>query len=102
MALAYGSEPSSARSYFSFYHRTTVVDTNMASSGSQDNKGSTQSTTSGPSSSPPIPIKPRKDSSLPTPNPSHEMDRKTIDIIHDPGGHPLRGDFPPTPEDLLP
>jgi len=30
------------------------------------------------------------------------MDRKTIDIIHDPGGHPLRGDFPPTPEDLLP
>ena len=98
----YGSEPSSARSYFSSYRRTTAAETNMTSSGSQENKGSSQSTVSGPSSSPPIPIPPRKNSSLPTPNTSNETDRRAIDLMQERGGHTFVGDLPPTPGDMLP
>jgi hypothetical protein len=98
----YGSEPSSTRPYLSFYHGTKAIDTSMASSAAEESKDSSQSTVSGSSSSPPIPIKPRKNSSLPTPNPSHETDRKDNAMIHEPGGHNFGGGLPLTPGDLLP
>lgn len=102
MALVYGGEPSSARSYFSIYRSKTAVTSSMVPPGSQDNKGSSQSTASISSSTPPIPIKQRKNSSLPTPNHSHEDNPNDIDILGGSGRQALGSELPPTPGDTLP
>jgi hypothetical protein len=97
-ARVWGSEPSVTQSYFCYRRAASNID--MASS---TNKSSSQSTTSGPSSSPPIDIKPRKpkpNSSLPTLVNSREKDPKTP--IQSPDSYAFAGRLPPTLGDALP
>jgi hypothetical protein len=94
MALVYGSEPSTA-----YCHPTPKT---MASGSSQNSKPSSQSTASGPSSSPPIPIPPKKTdlkSLIPTPLASHETEPNTPDLRQRPVEHTFGHQFPPTPGD---
>jgi hypothetical protein len=100
MALVYGSEPSSSYSFFASHSRATTATTNdMASS--QNPKSSQSTISSGPSSSPPIPIPAKKTQSkgaIPTPAHSHEKDPETPEAMHrrDGGGY-----MPPTPSDAV-
>jgi hypothetical protein len=96
MALVYGSDPSS--SSYSFFRATTVTK-EMASS--QNPKSSQSTLSSGPSSSPPIPIPAKKTQpkgAIPTPAPSLEKDPETPEVMHrrDGGGY-----MPPTPGDAV-
>ena len=77
----------------------------MASGSSQNSKPSSQSTASGPSSSPPIPIPPKKthlQSLIPTPLASHETEPKTPDLRQRPVDQTFGYEFPPTPGDAPP
>jgi hypothetical protein len=100
MALLYGSEPSSSYSFFASHSRATTASTNdMASS--QNPKSSQSTISSGPSSSPPIPIPAKKTQTkgaIPTPAHSHEKDPETPEVMHrrDGGGY-----MPPTPGDAV-
>jgi len=105
MALVYGCEPSFSRSYLPIYHRTGATNINMASSASHKNATSSQCSVSGPSSSPPIPIPPRKAAanfSIPTPNPSHETNPKTPDSMQRTERQFATDYLPPTPRDCPP
>ncbi|KAH9205091.1 hypothetical protein DL95DRAFT_417704 [Leptodontidium sp. 2 PMI_412] len=77
----------------------------MASGSSRNSKPSSQSTAAGPSSSPPIPIPPKKTdlkSLIPTPLASHEAESKTPDVKQRPVDHTIGHQFPPTPGDAPP
>ncbi|KAH8596252.1 hypothetical protein B0O99DRAFT_740345 [Bisporella sp. PMI_857] len=100
MALVYGSEPSTLRTFFS-YNRPKIVTRIMASSASQE--GSSQSTASAPASSPPIPIPQKKSDPAPiTPINSREGESSDFKIINRPNAHVSQGGGLPTPGKEMP